>query len=81
MVSDWRLLNDDYMNKLKYDYMGWNSTKFSAVDSLVDMIKFGVKTEILVNCETCGEEVPVGITFPGGIKSIFVISDIIGEIL
>ena len=44
-------------------------------------MKIGIKPEMKFPCQGCGAEVTVPLTFPGGIKALFVISDIDSELL
>ena len=44
-------------------------------------MKVGVKPEMGFPCKSCGEEVTVPLTFPGGIKALFIIPDISSELL
>jgi hypothetical protein len=48
---------------------------------LVEKAKIGVKPEFAFPCDSCGEEVAVPLTFPGGIKALFIIQDISSELL
>ena len=45
------------------------------------MIKVGVKPEFTHRCTNCDAEVTVPVTFQGGLKSLFVISDIDDELI
>ena len=46
---------------------------------LAERMKIGVQTELQTTHE--GEEVKAPLDFPGGIKSLFIISDLAGELL
>ena len=61
--------------------MQWTDTKFQTYNSLTEMARVGVKEIMRTDCVKCGTEVTTPISFPGGIKSLFVISDISGELL
>lgn len=62
-------------------FQGWDSTKYTIVYRLAEDMKVGVKPEMVFPCKSCGEEVTVPLTFPGGIKALFIISDISAELL
>ncbi|MDA4131704.1 MAG: hypothetical protein OK454_01065, partial [Thaumarchaeota archaeon] len=79
--SDWRMLNDTSYKRAEQDSFGWGNKRLSAILKLVDMIRFGVKTEMKKNCSKCGAEVAAPLTFPGGVKSLFLYTDDIDEIL
>ena len=81
MVTDWRGFNQETIKRLEIEFMQWSSTKYQTMYNLTDMIRVGVKENLKSQCEKCGSEVTTPISFPGGIKSLFVISDITGELL
>jgi len=81
MITDWRGLNDSVIKNLEMEFMSWNTTKYQTMYTLVDMCRIGVKEELTMSCEKCGAEVTTPISFPGGIKSLFVISNIDSELL
>jgi hypothetical protein len=45
------------------------------------MIRVGVDEKVHGTCTSCGAEIHAPISFPRGIKSLFVVSDIAGELL
>jgi hypothetical protein len=81
MVTDWRGFTQDRIKNLEIEFMQWDSVKYQTVYNLTDMVRVGVKENLKKPCDKCGTEVTTPITFPGGIKSLFVISDITGELL
>jgi hypothetical protein len=81
MTQDWRGFTESYIKNLEIEFMTWNSTKYQTMNSLVDLCRVGVKENLHMECAKCGTEVSTPISFPGGIKSLFVISDISGELL
>ena len=81
MVSDWRGFTQDRIKNLEVEFMQWSTQKYQTIYNLTDMIRVGVKEELKKECEKCGTEVSTPISFPGGIKSLFLISDISGELL
>ena len=62
-------------------FQGWDSTKYTIVYRLAEDMKIGVKPEMVFPCKSCSEEVTVPLTFPGGIKALFLIPDISTELL
>jgi len=62
-------------------FQGWDATKYTIVYRLAEDMKIGVKPEMGFPCKSCGEEVTVPLTFPSGIKALFVIPDISSELL
>lgn len=81
VIPDWRGLTDEKIRAHEIDVASWGKDKFSAAKLLSEMIKFGAKTYITRRCADCGREVTAPINFPGGIRSLFVVSDILDEIL
>ena len=75
MFKDYRLLNEDTYKAKQQESMTWDNHKLSAIIEATEMIKFGVKTQITRSCTKCSAEVAAPLTFPGGLKSIFLISD------
>lgn len=81
MFSDWRNLNDKLYQKVESDSWGWNPLKLSAILQMAEMIRFGVKTKITRQCNKCGAEVATNLTFPGGIRSLFLYASPLDELL
>lgn len=82
IFDDWRDLSfDSFVKKMREsDY--WTKEEYSVYFSLSDKIKVGTTMEAKQNCPICGAmEVTADISFPGGLRSLFVISDIFGELL
>jgi hypothetical protein len=60
----------------------WDKKEFSLLYQISEKIKIGTKSEAKQICPICGDgEITADITFPGGIRSLFLISDIFGELL
>jgi hypothetical protein len=82
IFDEWRTLTfDQFINKMREcDY--WTKEEYSVYFELSERIKVGTKMEAKQNCPVCGGmEVTADITFPGGIRSLFLISDIFGQLL
>ena len=81
IFDDWRGLTfQDFIAKMREsDY--WTKEEYSLLFGLSDMIRIGTKAEAKQICPNCSAEVTADITFPGGIRSLFVISNIFGELL
>jgi len=81
IIKEWRGLTDDnILNKMREsDY--WTKEEFSLYFELSNLIRIGTILEVSQVCPRCGEEVTADISFPSGIRSLFVISDIFGELL
>jgi len=59
----------------------WTKEEFSAYFELAERIKIGTNLKVRVKCDACGDgEVTAPIYFPSGFRSLFVISNIFGEL-
>ena len=81
MIQDWRGFNETMIKNLEVEFMQWDSTKYQTMNKLIEMVRVGVKEELKRACSKCGSEVTTPISFPGGVKNLFVISDIAGELI
>jgi len=81
MFPDWRSVSDGIYKKTEQDSFGWNNKKLSAMLKLVELIRFGVKTKMTRQCNKCGAEVSAPLSFPGGVRSLFLYGDPLADIL
>ena len=81
LQREWRGWNEKEIFAKITSFQGWDTTKYTIVYRLAEDMKVGVKPEMAFPCKSCGEEVTVPLTFPGGIKALFVIPDISAELL
>jgi hypothetical protein len=81
IFEEWRGLDSDKIKQRMLESNDWSKEEFSLYFELCETIKIGTQLDVNVMCPTCGVEVTAPITFPGGFKSLFVISDIFGELL
>ena len=81
IFSEWRGLDDKKIMQKMRESDEWSKEEFSLYFELCETIKIGTELDINIKCPTCGAEVTAPITFPGGFKSLFVISDIFRELL
>lgn len=80
MFPDWRSVSEAVYKKAEQDSFGWNNKKLSAMLKLVELIKFGVKTKLVRTCDKCGAEVSAPLSFPGGVRSLFLYGDPLADI-
>jgi hypothetical protein len=78
---EWRGFNDREIFSAMTAFQGWDTGKYSLVYRLIEKMKIGIKPEFVYPCQSCGGEVTVPLSFPGGIKSLFIIQDISSELL
>lgn len=81
LQREWRGWSDKDIFAKITSFQGWDATKYTIVYRLAEDMKVGVKPEMGFPCKSCGEEVTVPLTFPGGIKALFIIPDISSELL
>lgn len=79
--QDWRPLTHDTLVKEQNKSKVWDQVTVSVLLNFVEGIQVGQKPFLTHKFEDSGREVTVPIRFPGGIKSLFLISDIFEEIL
>ena len=79
ITPDWRQLNLPKIFNLEVDYKAWSEKKFMVIYRLAEKMKIGVETTL--EMEFDGEIAKAPLDFPGGIKSLFIISDLAGELL
>jgi len=79
ITTDWRGLNSKTIFEKEIEFQGWSERKYMVIYRLAEKMKIGVKPDLVV--ERQGEEVLVPLNFPGGIKGLFIISDLAGELL
>lgn len=79
--DEWRgLTNEVILDEMKRS-IEWSKEEFSAYLILSEKIKLGTKLKVKVKCDRCSVgEVTAPIYFPSGFRSLFVISDIFGEL-
>lgn len=82
IFSEWRDLTPDKIKVKLRESDFWTKEEYSLYFGLSERIKIGTTLEAKQKCPVCGEEeVTADITFPGGIRSLFLISNIFGELL
>ena len=82
IIPEWRGLNFDKILSIMRSSTEWDKRQYSLLYQISERIKIGTKTEAKQKCQVCGEgEVTAEITFPGGIRSLFIISDIFSQLL
>ena len=77
---EWRTFNKKVLFDKLVDFQGWGKKKFILIYNLADKMKIGVKKELLHYCDKCGAELRIPLSFPGGIKSLFVPTDVMDEL-
>ncbi len=78
--GDWKLLNQNSYDKAVQDSFSWTIQKISVMDKLVEMLSDSINPGIRYQTSGGGEG-KAPLNFQGGVKSIFLISDIFGELV
>lgn len=81
LTIDWRGFKEKDIFDGEVDFKGWDTIKYNTIYNLAENMKIGVKPNIIHTCHECGSEVATRVDFPGGIKTLFMLSDISGELL
>lgn len=81
VIPDWRNLNERVYDQYERLSNDWTNLQFSIADQMSKKINFSTKSRIFTKCESCGGEATAEIRFPGGYRSLFVISDLSGKLL
>ena len=79
VATDWRRLNQKRLFELEVEMNGWSNGKFLLLYKLAEKVKVGIKPELIVTIED--EEASIPINFRDGIKSLFIVQDLSGELL
>ena len=81
IIPDWRGLDESVYDQYERASIDWTPLQFSIADQITEKINFATKSRIYSKCESCEGEVTADISFPGGYRSLFVISDIFSQLL
>lgn len=79
MLSEWRGFTDNDIFKFEIEMNSWSNKKYSLIYKLAEQMKVGIKPDMRVQIGDDWEDVPIG--FRDGIKSLFIVQDIAGELL
>ena len=80
LFPEWKTLTQSTYDKAVQDSLTWSLQRISVLDKLVEILSASVNPQIRYISSGGGERVSP-LNFPGGVKSIFLISDIFGELV
>ena len=80
LFEDWRTLTQTTYDKASHDSVNWSLSKISVLTKITDMLSSSVDPQIKY-VTNGGAELKAPLNFQGGIKSLFLISDIFGELV
>jgi len=79
VASDWRTFSQKRLWELEVEMNGWDNKKYLLLYKLAEKLKIGIQPEMKVMIEE--EEASIPINFRDGIKSLFIVQDLSGELL
>jgi len=80
LFNDWKTLTQAAYDKSVQESYSWSVQKISVLDKIVELLSESVNPQIrYVN--SAGGEATAPLNFLGGFKSLFLISDIFGELV
>ena len=79
IFEDWRSLTLNSYEKAVSDSIGWDIGTISLYDKFTELLASGVDPKIIYKSGGMEQEAPLN--FSGGIKSLFIISDILDELV
>jgi hypothetical protein len=80
MFKDWKSLTEASFKAKDADTYNYGHKKISIISGIIDIFAKSVNTEIAHTCSSCAEEVAAPISFQGGIKSLFLYTDIFDQL-
>jgi len=80
LFNDWRTLTQASYDKAVQESYSWSLQKISILDKIVEMLSASVNPKIRYTSSS-GVEATAPLNFRGGFKSLFLISDIFGELV
>ena len=81
LFNNWRAISDKTYNKVNEETMMWSVKKMSVVVGVIDLLQESINPNIEHTCTSCGGDVKQPLDFQGGIKSLFLYTDIFGSLL
>jgi hypothetical protein len=79
LFNDWKTITQAAYDKAVQDSYGWSVQKISVMDKIVELLSSSINPQIRYN--TGAGEGTAPLNFQGGVKSLFLISDIFGELV
>jgi len=79
LVHEWRGFTEKDIFKFEIEMNSWTNKKYSLIYKLAEQMKVGIQPEMNVQIGDVEEVVPI--SFRDGIKSLFIVQDIAGELL
>lgn len=79
IATDWRSFNQKRLFDLEIEMNGWDPKKYMLIYRIAEQLKVGLQPEMKVMLGDTEETIPIN--FRGGIKGLFIVQDLSGELL
>ena len=79
IAVDWRTFNQKRLFDLEIEMNGWDPKKYMLIYRIAEQLKVGLQPEMKVMLGDVEETIPIN--FRGGVKSLFIVQDLSGELL
>jgi hypothetical protein len=79
IAADWRSFNQKRLFELEIEMNGWDPKKYMLIYRVAEQMKVGLQPEMKVMVGDVEEIIPIN--FRDGIKSLFIVQDLSGELL
>jgi len=79
IATNWRAFNQKKLFELEVEMNGWSNGQYLLLYKLAEKMKIGIQPEMNVMLED--EEASIPINFRDGIKSLFIVQDLSGELI
>lgn len=80
LIPEWKGLTDREYDKTLQDSLTWSIQKISLMDKITSMLAGAINPEVRYE-KANGEDGRIPLSFRGGVKSLFLISDILDELV
>ena len=80
LIPEWKGLTDREYDKTLQDSLTWSIQKISLMDKITSMFSGAINPEVRYT-KANGEDGRIPLSFRGGVKSLFLIPDILDELV
>lgn len=81
LIKNWRTLNEATYKNMATDSYDFGHKKLSVVTGIVDIFHASLNANVTHNCSVCDTEVVAPLDFQGGVKSLFLYTDIFDQLM
>lgn len=80
LFKDWRSLNEQSYKAKSQETFEYGHKKLSILSGIIDALTKSISTDITHTCTSCSSEVTAPINFQGGVKSLFLYTNVFDEL-